>query len=102
MDQPIYSDTPLAMAAMERAIDERNNFCRICWGSLDECPGHKGYMEMFRPEPYTEEELAEYRADREVRLRGLERQEKALDEAAKNLGYEGIRDLADKVWPGDD
>lgn len=102
MDQPIYSDSILAMAAFERANDERANFCRICWGPLDECSGHKGYMEMFRPNPYTDEELAEYRADHEVRMRGLERRERSLDEAAKNLGYEGIRDLADKVWPGDD
>ncbi len=99
MDQPVYYNSLLAMAAFQRASDEASNFCRICFGPLDECPGHKGYMEMFRPEPYSDEELAEFRADREVRLRGLGRQEKALDAAAVKLGYEGINDLAEKVLP---
>lgn len=97
MVQPVYYDSALAIAAFQRASDEASNFCRICWGPLNDCPGHKGYMEMFRPEPYSDEELAAYRADREVRLRGLERQEKSLDAAAVKLGYEGIHDLAEKV-----
>lgn len=95
----MYFDSLLAMAAFQRASDEASNFCRICFGPLDECPGHKGYMEMFRPEPYSDEELAAYRADHEARLRGLERREKALDAAAVKLGYEGINDLAQKVFP---
>lgn len=102
MDQPVYKDSLLAMADFERARDEASNFCGICWGPLDDCPGHKGYMEMFRPEPYSDEELAAYRADREVRLRGLERREKALDAAAVQLGFEGIHDLAEKVLPNFD
>ena len=103
MTEPMYQDVILAMAAFQRAGDEKANFCRICWGPLDECPGHKGYMEMFGPPP-SEEEVAEYRADLEVRRRGLERKQAALDATAVQLGYENAADLAAKVGPewGDD
>lgn len=93
-----YQDILLAMAEYEREAEKRTNFCRICWGSLDECPGHVGYMEMFGPPP-TEAERAAYLADLKVRERGLERKHRALDEGARQLGYDGIEDLAEKVRP---
>ncbi|QDF19980.1 hypothetical protein HWC44_gp093 [Mycobacterium phage ThetaBob] len=92
-------DVLLAMAAFERENDVRNNWCRICWGKLDECPGHVGYMEMFGPPP-TEEERADYAADLEVRRRGIERHAAALNQAAVNLGYDSIEDLCAKVDVG--
>jgi hypothetical protein len=97
MTEPMYDSTLLAMA-YERQSDVASNFCRICWGPLDECPGHQGWMEMFGPPP-TEAERAAYLADLEVRERGLERKHAALDAAAKHLGYDSIEALSDEVWP---
>lgn len=89
-------DVILAMAEYERAADQRANFCRICWGPLNECPGHQGYIEMFGPPP-SPEQVEAYRADLEVRQRGLERKHCALEAAARQLGYESLEDLAEKV-----
>lgn len=96
MSEPIYEDTVLAMRAFDRAANP--NFCRPCWGPLDQCPGHQGYMEMFGLPP-TEEQRAAYLADLEVRKRGIERQQQALNTAAVELGYGSIEDLCDKVMP---
>lgn len=96
--EPMYDSVLLAAAHMAREADERANFCRICFGPLPECPGHVGYMEMFGPTP-TDAEVAAYRADLEVRRRGLDRKQRALDEAARGLGYDGIDDLVKKVGP---
>jgi len=93
---PQYESTVLAAAAFERASDERNDFCRICWGPKPECPGHVGYMEMFGPPP-TQAEIDAYRADLEVRARGLERKSQALNAAAIQMGYSGINELMDKT-----
>ena len=55
-------------------------------------------MEMFGPPP-TQAEIAAYRADLEVRTRGLERKSRALDAAAIDLGYVGISEIMDEAWP---
>lgn len=93
---PMYESTIQAAADFDRAADERNNFCRICWGLKLECPGHVGYVEMFGPPP-TQDEIDAYRADLKVRDRGLERKAEALNAAAINLGYDSIDDLTKKV-----
>ncbi|AYD86916.1 hypothetical protein I5H63_gp091 [Mycobacterium phage MilleniumForce] len=95
----MMTDVMLAIAGFELENDVRNNWCRICWDKLDECPGHVGYMEMFGPPP-TEEELTAYAADLEVRRRGIERRAAALNHAAVNLGYDSIEDLCEKVDVG--
>lgn len=98
MTESQYESIVLAAAAFERASDERNDFCRICWGPKPSCPGHVGYMEMFGAPP-TEAEIDAYRADLEVRARGLERKSQALNAAAIELGYGGINELMDKIEP---
>lgn len=95
----MYENILLAMAQYEQELDRQRGFCRICWGPLVECPGHKDYMEMFGPLP-SEQEMAEYRADLEVRRRGLERKGQALEDAARALGYDGIDNLVAEVGPG--
>ena len=37
MAESQYESIVLAAAAFERASDERNDFCRICWGPKQEC-----------------------------------------------------------------
>jgi hypothetical protein len=93
-----YESVLSAMATYARQSEVESNFCRICWGPLDDCPTHVGYMEMFGPPP-TDEEMAAYRADLEVRARGLERKRQALDDGARQLGYDGIDDLVAKTMP---
>lgn len=95
MTEPRYESILAAAAAFERAADERTDFCRICWGPKPECPGHVGYMEMFGPPP-TQAEIDAYQADLEVRRRGLERKEQALNAAAIRLGYDSLNDLMER------
>jgi hypothetical protein len=90
-----------AFASWQRAADERANFCRICWGPLNGCPGHVGFLELLGPPP-SDQEVAAYRADLEVRRRGLDRRAAALNQAAVNCGYAGIDDLRSKTLPVDD
>lgn len=96
MSEPRYESIILAAAEFEREADDRDNFCRICWMSMTECPGHVGYMEMFGPPP-TQDEVDAYRVDLEVRQRGLQRKSESLNATAINLGYDGIDDLMEKT-----
>lgn len=94
----MYEDVLLVAARLAREADKRADFCSICWGPLDECPSHKGYLEMFGPPP-SAEELREYLADREIRARGLDRKQKALEARARQLGYASLEDLMERTQP---
>ncbi len=89
-------DIILSIVQLQQHSDKRSNFCRICWGPLDTCPGHVGYIEKFGPPP-TDEEMVTYSADLEVRQEGLERKYQALNEVAKSLGYQSIEDLVEQT-----